>query len=110
VSSYLSRDLIASCVAFRDSDDIFLDSMAGGVLRTSSGSALSLLRCILYLLVTSTRSALSLLLLLCILFRPSRDCVSIHLKVGSQVMLRSRSSGLVLNDPAPWRFFYARST
>jgi ankyrin repeat protein len=28
VSSYLSRDLIASCIAFRDSDDIFLDSMA----------------------------------------------------------------------------------
>lgn len=28
VSSYLSRDLIASCTAFRDSDDIFLDSMA----------------------------------------------------------------------------------
>jgi hypothetical protein len=29
VTSYLSRDLIASCAAFQDSGDIFLDSMAG---------------------------------------------------------------------------------
>jgi len=28
VSSYLSRDLIGSCMVFKDSDDIFLDSMA----------------------------------------------------------------------------------